>query len=86
MDKKNIIWINEKLDDIKMGSEGMYGKYPSIILQFEGTRITFPINEERFGKLQRFFKLAEVNGNRGYEPVLNIYFGFLKYLWKDKNE
>lgn len=77
---KTVIWTSDKLKDIKMGSEGEYGKYPTIILQFGNTEITFPVNEESFGKLQRFFKLAEVIGSRGYEPHLPLHFDF--NIWK----
>lgn len=63
---RSSVCISEELKKIMLGSDGMYGKYPYISLEFESISLRFEVNEKESKALKKFFSLLSVQNSRGY--------------------
>lgn len=66
------MYINLRIKNFKLGSEDAYGKYPTLIIEFEkGSTITIPIKKAEYRKLRKLILNYDIYGNRSY--YINVF-------------
>lgn len=65
-ENQNRIYLNDNLKDIKMGSEELYGKYPSIHFTFDNYSLRISINEKELDRIKEFLNHITISHGRWF--------------------
>jgi len=59
------IYLDKEIEKVGMGSEGEYGKYPTLIIKFiDESKVVIRVNKENFEKLKNIISHIEIPSNR----------------------